>query len=73
MNFVYFLLSIYLHRYLMKTINETGESQIIKEYNLLTRKWESSPDTKQFLERSNEKTQSKPKLAPSDFNDDRRN
>jgi hypothetical protein len=32
----------YLYRYLMETNIETGDSNIIKEYNLETRQWEQS-------------------------------
>jgi len=56
--FIIILLIIYLYRFLMDNISETGETHIIKEYNLETRKWESSHDMKQSTDnRRNEKNQ----------------
>ncbi|CAF0988230.1 unnamed protein product [Rotaria sp. Silwood1] len=59
--------------YLMDSTNETGENQIIKEYNLLTRKWESSHDIKQSKDRHNVKNQANIKNEESDPNEDGKN
>ncbi|CAF1020068.1 unnamed protein product [Rotaria sordida] len=59
--------------YLMDSTNETGENQIIKEYNLLTRKWESSSNMKQSNDHHNEKSQSKIKNEEFESNENGKN
>ncbi|CAF4467106.1 unnamed protein product, partial [Rotaria socialis] len=54
--------------YLMDTTKEEGESQIIKEINLLTHKWENPENSKSVTDLHNEKSQSNIKNEASESN-----